>query len=98
MDLINHQSNGINGLRIAATSCVVIGWVALVVGTIGGLVSDDVIFIAPFGIGVITLAVMYLIACIIRGFATIVESNQANLDRIAEAEEAEYQQPYYQAQ
>lgn len=80
MGLINHQSNGAKGLRIAATVCVCLGWVALLFCFVGGIVAEDVPFIGPFAIGVATLGVMYLSACVIRGFSCVVEAAQLYRD------------------
>lgn len=80
MDIINHQSNGAKGLRIAATVCVVIGWIALIIGFIGGIAAKDVIFIAPFGAGIVALGVMYLIACAVRALASVAEAAQLFFD------------------
>lgn len=87
MNLINHESNGAKGLRIAATVCVILGWIALVIGFIGGCVSKDVIFIAPFGCGVIGLGAMYLIACSLRAFASLAEAAQVYYNTQVPAEE-----------
>lgn len=83
MDIINHQSNGAKGLRIAATVCVVLGWIALLFGFIGGIVAEDVIFIAPFGIGIVALGVMYLTACAVRALASLAEAAQLYFDKNA---------------
>lgn len=83
MDIINHQSNGAKGLRVAATVCVVLGWIAVLVGFIGGIVAEDVIFIAPFGLGVIALGVMYLTACVVRALASLAEAAQLYFDNNA---------------
>lgn len=83
MNIINHQSNGAKGLRIAATVCVVIGWIALFIGFIGGITAKGVIFIAPFGLGVVALGVMYLIACAVRALASLAEAAQLFFDNNA---------------
>lgn len=83
MDIINHQSNGAKGLRIAATVCVVLGWIALLFGFIGGIVAEDVVFIAPFGIGIVALGVMYLTACAVRALASLAEAAQLYFDKNA---------------
>lgn len=76
MDIINHQSNGAKGLRIAATICVVLGWLYAIVGLIVGLVSEYIKFFASFGAGVVSLGVMYLIACVLRALASLAEVAQ----------------------
>lgn len=76
MNIINHQSNGAKGLRIAASICVILGWIALLIGFIEGCVADEVLFIAPFGLGVISLGVMYLTACVLRALASLAEVAQ----------------------
>lgn len=83
MDLIKHQSNGAKGLRIAASVCVVLGWVALLFCFISGLVADDVIFIIPWLCGIGAWVVMYLTSCAIRGFASLVEAAQLYWDKNA---------------
>ena len=80
MNILNHQSNGANGLRIAASVCVSLGWLAFLYCFIGGLVAKDVLFILPWLCGIGALAVMYLSACIIRGFASLVEAAQLYKD------------------
>lgn len=80
MNIINHQSNGAKGLRIAATVCVIIGWIALLIGFIGGIAAEDVVFIAPFGLGVVALGVMNLIACAVRALASLAEAAQLFFD------------------
>ena len=80
MDLINHESNGAKALRTAATVCVWLGWLSVLVGFFGGLAAKDVIFIAPFGLGILGLGVLYLAACVIRGFETVVEAAQLYRD------------------
>ena len=88
MDIINHQSNGAQALRVAATVCVIIGWIAFIVGFIGGCVSKDLIFFAPFLAGCAGLGVMYLVACCVRALATITEAAQIYKDKHSEAEYA----------
>ena len=81
MNFINHQSNGVNGLRNAATVCVILGWIFLILGFIVGALSESLIFIAPLGIGIVSLGVMYFSACVIRGFASLVEAAQLYWDK-----------------
>lgn len=76
MDLIKHQDTGAKGLRIAATVCVVLGWIALLIGVIGMFVVVDIIFIVPLLAGTAGLGLMYLAACFLRGFASLVEAAQ----------------------
>lgn len=76
MNIINHQSNGAKGLRIAASICVILGWIALFIGFIGGCVAYGITFIAPFGLGVISLGAMYLTACVLRALASVAEVAQ----------------------
>lgn len=84
MELINHQSNGAKGLRIAATIIVVLGWVALLIGVILGFAyADEVIYIVPMLCGAAGLGVAYLGACVLRGFASLVEAAQLYLDNNA---------------
>lgn len=92
MDFINHQSNGAKGLRVAATVCVVLGWIALLIGVILGFAyADEVIFIVPMLAGAAGLGVMYLSACFLRGFASLVEAAQLYWDNNAPAVETEYE-------
>lgn len=77
MDLIRHQDNGAKGLRIAASVIVIIGWLALAFCVIAAIVNaEEIIFIVPILAGVGSLAVCYLLACVIRGFASLVEAAQ----------------------
>lgn len=90
MDIINHQGNGANALRIMASAFNILGWIAIVAGIIIGLVkASEIIFIVPIGIGVISWAAMYLSACIIRGFAIIIDASQLYLDRNTNTDEKE---------
>lgn len=81
MELINHYDNGVNGLRIAATVCVVLGCIAFIIGLLEGMFDKAFIFIAPFLAGCVSLGIMYLTACFIRVVATIGEAAQAYLDK-----------------
>lgn len=81
MDIINHQSNGAKGLRIAATVCVVLGWVALLYCVIAAFVAaEHIIFIVPILCGVAALGVMYLTACGVRALASLAEAAQMYFD------------------
>lgn len=80
MDLINHQSNGANGLRIAATVCIILGWISFVFCFITGCVANDVNFFGPFAIGLASLGVMYLTACATRALASLAEAAQLYYD------------------
>lgn len=87
-DVIMHQSNGSKGLRIAASVLVVLGWCELIVCCFLALYNlfnnapAEVIFglLLSGGIG---LLIMYLIACSIRGFASLVEAAQLYWDNNA---------------
>lgn len=92
MDIIKHQSNGVKGLRIAATICVVLGWIAFIAGFVVGLLSEYYIFIAPFLAGCVYLGVMYLTACGIRASATIAEAAQRYIDSTSIQEEYEIEE------
>lgn len=89
MNIINHQSNGAKGLRIAATVCIVLGWLAFVFCFIGGCVAEDVNFFAPFGVGVAALVVMYLFACVMRALASMAEFAQLYFELNAPREDNE---------
>lgn len=80
MDIIKHEDNGAKALRFAVSVFVVIGWCLFILGVIGAFLADDVIFILPLASGVISLGICYLIACVVRGFATIVEAAQLYKD------------------
>lgn len=73
MNLIKHQDTGARGLRIAATVIVVLGWLSLVFCLIAAVVNINYFF-GPLAIGVGSVAFAYLMACVIRGFASIVEA------------------------
>jgi uncharacterized protein YqhQ len=84
MNVINHQSNGANVMRIAASIIVVLGWLSLAISLILSIVyADEIIFIFPILAGVIGLGVMYLLASLIRGFASLVEAAQQYWDSTA---------------
>lgn len=90
MDVINHQSNGAKGLRIAATILVVLGWVALLIGVILGFAyADEIIFIFPMLAGAAGLGLLYLSACLVRGFASLVETAQLYRDNNTPLEDCE---------
>lgn len=86
MDFIKHQDNGAKGLRIAASVLVVLGWIALLIGIIGMFAAEDIIFIVPLLAGVAGLGVCYLLACVVRGFASLVEAAQLYWDQNAPRE------------
>lgn len=87
MDFIKHQDNGAKGLRVAASVLVVLGWIALVIGVILGFAyADEVIFIVPMLCGAAGLGVGYLSACLVRGFASLVEAAQLYWDNNAPVE------------
>lgn len=88
MDIINHQDNGAKGLRIAASVCIVLGWIALVVSVIVTFVAaHDTIFGIPFLSGVVTWCFMYLIACAIRATATVSDAAQLYIEKNAQSED-----------
>ena len=92
MDLIRHQDTGANGLCIAATVCIVLGWIALLIGIIGMFArTDEVIFIVPLLAGAAGLGVMFLLACFLRGFASLVEAAQLYWNNNAPEVENEYE-------
>lgn len=76
MDYLNHQSNGAKGLRVAASVCIVLGWLSVVVGFIIGVANEELIFVFPFGIGVFACLAMYLLACSVRALASLAEAAQ----------------------
>lgn len=80
MDIIKHDSNGAKGIRIAASVCVVIGWIALFVAILVGIAGQEFPLWLCAGAGVLVLVIMYLQACFLRGFATIVEAAQQSRD------------------
>lgn len=88
MDIINHQDNGAKGLRIAASVCIVLGWIALGVSVIVTFVAaHDIIFGVPFLLGVVTWCLMYLIACAIRATATVSDAAQLYIEKNAQNED-----------
>lgn len=88
MDFINHYDNGTRGLRIAASVCIVLGWIALVVSVIITFVAaHDIIFGVSFLLGIVTWCFMYLIACAIRATATISDAAEFYIERNAKSEE-----------
>lgn len=88
MALINHQSNGTTGLRIVASLCELIGWIALSLGIILGFYfADKIIFVIPMLEGIAGLVFMYFLACFIRAIASIAEAAQLYYNINAPAEE-----------
>lgn len=84
MDIINHYDNGAKGLRIAATICVVVGWIALVGCIIVPLIETELAFIPVVLMGAGILAISYLLACSLRASATITEASQLYIDKNVE--------------
>ena len=86
MNAVNHQSEVAKVLCTVASYCKFFGWVALVIGIFcSGL--KGVLFIVPIVYGLAVLGLMYLNACIIRGFAIIVEAAHIYCDKNASPEE-----------
>ena len=78
MSFINHQSTGAKGLRIAASVIVVLAWLSLFCCCIMALYSlgTEDSSLMPFFCGILSLGALYLLACVVRGFASIVEAAQ----------------------
>lgn len=84
MNIINHQSNGAKGLRIAATICVIVGWLFFVIAFIAGIAAaassdpymNDMDMFGPWLMGIGALGLMYLIACTARALASLAEAAQ----------------------
>lgn len=88
MGIINHQDNGAKGLRIAASVCIVLGWIALGVSVIITFVAaHDIIFGVPFLLGVVAWCLMFLIACAIRAIATVSDAAQLYIEKNAHSED-----------
>ena len=78
MSFINHQSTGAKGLRIAASVIIVLAWITLFFSFILALaaIGTEVNALLPILGGIVSLGILYLIACAVRGFASIVEAAQ----------------------
>jgi hypothetical protein len=87
MDIINHQDNGVKGLRIAASVCTVIGWIVLGLSVIATFVTTrEIIFGVPLLFGGASWCIMYLTACVMRATATKTEAAQLYIDKNIEDE------------
>lgn len=86
MDFINHYDNGARGLRIAASVCIVLGYIALCFCIIATIVAKDVIFGVPLLFGITAWCIMYLTACSIRAAATRTEAAQLYIDNNTQEE------------
>lgn len=90
MDLINHQDTGATGLRIAATVLVILGWFALLISVFMGMIDRDTNFFVMVVCGLFGLGVFYLLACLVRGFASLVEAAQLYWNLNAPVSEEDY--------
>ena len=85
MDCFNHYGNGAKGLRIAASVCMVLGWIILAISVIATFLTIGKIV---FGIlllgGASSLCTMYLTACVMRSVATWTEAAQLYINKNAE--------------
>ena len=90
-NLINHQSNGAKGLRIAASILIVIGWIAFAYCFIRGCVSEYIDFFMSLLYGAGTLGAMYIQACVLRALASVAEVAQIyyNNNAFAQTDEDE---------
>ena len=88
MDFINHYDNGTRGLRIAASVCMVLGWIVLGLSVIATFVTiDEIIFGVPLLFGGASWCTMYLAACAMRATATRTEAAQLYIDKNTENED-----------
>jgi len=88
MDILNHYDNGSKGLRIAASVCIALGWIALFISVIATFVAiGEVFFGAPLLIGIAAWCLMYFITCEIRAFATVSEAAQLYIEKNAQNED-----------
>ena len=82
MDAINHYDNGAKGLRIAASVCMVLGWLVLGLSVIATFaVGRDIVFGVPLLFGIGSWCTMFLTACVVRAVATIAEAAQEYIDK-----------------
>lgn len=86
MDIIKHNDNGTKGLRIAASVCIVLGYIALCFCIIATFVVKDVIFGVPLLFGITAWGIMYFIACVLRTVATRTEAAQLYIDNNTQEE------------
>lgn len=84
MDFIDYYDNGTKGLRIAASVCIVLGYIALCLCIIATFVTKDVIFGVPLLFGITAWCIMYFIACVLRTVATRTEAAQLYINKNAE--------------
>jgi hypothetical protein len=88
MDFINHYDNGTRGLRIAASVCMVLGWIILGLSVIATFAAaHEIAFGILFLGGVGIWCTMYLTACAIRAVATITEAAQGYIDKNKQEDE-----------
>lgn len=81
MDLIKHQSNGANGLRIAATTIIILGWLSFVVLILIALGTlSDPYFLVLLIYALLSLGGSYLTACLLRALASLAEAAQLYYD------------------
>ena len=68
MDVINHYDNGARGLRIAASVCIVLGWIILCLSVIAtfATIGEIILGVLLLG-GIVSWCIMYLVTCTIRG-------------------------------
>lgn len=87
MDIINHQDNGAKGLRIAASVCMVLGWLVLGLSIIATFATiGEIVFGVPLLFGGASWCTMYLAACVMRATATRTEAAQLYIDNNTQEE------------
>lgn len=77
MSIINHQSNGARGLRIAATTIICLGWVsfvALIFVALGSIAKGYFLLYAFYAL--LSIGSSYLTACLLRAIASLAEAAQ----------------------
>ncbi len=88
MDFTNHYDNGTRGLRIAASVCMVLGWIVLALSVIATFVAiGEIVFGVLFLGGASYWCIMYLAACVMRALATRTEAAQLYINKNAEDED-----------
>ena len=87
MNAINHNDNGTKGLRIAASVCMVLGWIVLGLSVIATFVAiGEIVFGVLFLGGASYWCIMYLTACAIRAVATRTEAAQIYINNNTQEE------------
>ena len=88
MDFINHYDNGVRGLRIAASVCMVLGWIILGLSVIATFATiGEIVFGVLLLGGATSWCTMYLAACAMRATATRTEAAQLYIDKNTENED-----------